>query len=151
MLSKKLTKTVISNKYAHPREVTGVSVREVINPFVGLKFICMCTDEVIGVSAVDVDMDSIEIFAVTTVGIGLDFIVRVASAVKVLGAAGAGVGVGADVRVSGVAAVMTALDFPVPALLEGSLLSCRTSFSCWPMTVLDCAHALQACMPSCHV
>ena len=93
--------------------------------------------------------------------IGFEFIVKVAYAVEMLAGVWAGVwagliiggapDIGVEVNASGFAAVMTALEFALLAPLEDSFLCCRAPFSCWLMTVLDCARALQACKPSYHV
>ena len=56
-----------------------------------------------------------------------------------------------DANASSLATAVSALKFVLPAPLEDPLLPCWTPLSCWPMTVLDCVRALQACKPSYHV
>ena len=105
---------------------------EVINIVAKLRSIGMRADVMIDVSAVEMlgilgDVDIIaEINVVAVVEIAFDFLARVSYALEVLTGqvVGSTSGIGADVRVSGLAAMMTALDFAVPALLEGSSLSC---------------------------
>ena len=49
-----------------------------------------------------------------------------------------------------VAGAMAAFDFA--AILEQlKQFGCWAAFDCWPLALLDCAHVLQAWMPSYHV
>ena len=59
--------------------------------------------------------------------------------------------IGAEVNPSGLTAVMAVLECAFPVPLNKPFSCCRAPFNCCSMTVLDCARALQACKPSCHV
>ena len=126
-----------------------------INMLVEFRVRDMRAEVVIDVSAVVMLGVSVNILVdlgiivVTVAVIGFEFVVKVALAVEVL--AGVIIGGGpAEVKASSLAPVMTALEFALLAPLEDSFLCCRAPFSCWLMTVLDCARALQACKPSYH-
>ena len=58
----------------------------------------------------------------------------------------------ADVGVNVLVAAMTDSELTMSgSLLPEPVLFCPAATSCWPMAVLDCAHALHAWMPPYHV
>ena len=91
-----------------------------------------------------------EIVVSTVAAIRLEFAVKVAYAVEVLGCVcgvliGAVCAIGAEVNTNGLAASITALS------LEEALPSCLASCNCCLLPVSDCDRTLQACKPSYHV
>ena len=93
---------------------------------------------------------NLEIIVVTAVLIGLEFTVKIVCAVKVL--AGAMIGgasdIGTERNANSLSAIITALNFGLPAPLEESFLCCLSPFSCSLMTIADCPRSLQTCKPS---
>ena len=57
----------------------------------------------------------------------------------------------ADEIVIVLATVMIPSEFTLPAPRGDSMPFCWAAFACRPTAELDRVHALQACMPSCHV
>ena len=91
-----------------------------------------------------VDVSAIFIIANARDGVYVDVSVDAVSDISV-------VGVLLEVIANILELAMTALDFAMPTPRDRSAPFCRATFSCWPMTVLDCDRTLQAWMPSCHV
>ena len=141
----------MSNSRLCPREVTGEYTGAVVNIFVDLRLILIRADVMFGMPAAVMFGVSVDVLTVTA--LGLEFVLKSAYAFEALAGAmiASSLDIAAEVEANGSAGPTTALEVALPAPLPETLLCWSAPFICWPLPMLNCARALQACKPSCHV